>query len=116
LAGGDSDLLSLQLVLPSATAPAKDSGYSDNRRWPASRPRFRSVQMVLRKSQWSVFSDRAIGIDGLFSSWRRMRSVIDNAKNRPIVGDSCRSRAKFQSRDFPFEIISEKNLTDWQSV
>ncbi len=29
-------------------------------------------------------------------------------KNRPIVGDSCRSRVKFKSRDFPFEIKSEE--------
>jgi hypothetical protein len=29
-------------------------------------------------------------------------------KNRPIESDSCRNRAKFELRNFPFEIKSEK--------
>jgi len=37
-----------------------------------------------------------------------MRCVVDDVKNRPIDSDSCRSRAKFESRKFPFEIKSEK--------
>jgi hypothetical protein len=50
-----------------------------------------------------------LGADGLFSSCCRARFAIDDAKNRPIVGDSCRSRVKFESRDFPFEFKSGKS-------
>jgi hypothetical protein len=64
--------------------------------------------MVLRKSQWFAFAERATGVDGLFSPWRRTGPAIDDEKNRPIVVDSCRSRAKSESRDFAFEIKSEK--------
>jgi len=34
--------------------------------------------------------------------------MIGEAKNRPIVGDSGRNRAESKSRDFSFEIKSEK--------
>jgi hypothetical protein len=37
---------------------------------------------VIRRAQtWPARTLCVIGADGLFSSWRRMRSAIDNAKN-----------------------------------
>jgi len=46
--------------------------------------------------------------DGLSFHRRVARYKIDGAKNRPIVVDSRRNRAKSEPRKFPFEIISEK--------
>jgi len=37
-----------------------------------------------------------------------MRYKVDGVKNRPIVVDRCRNVAEFESREFSFEIISEK--------
>ena len=41
--------------------------------------------------------------------WRRAFGSSRRAgRSRPIDSDSCRSRAKFESREFPFEIKSEE--------
>jgi hypothetical protein len=48
------------------------------------------------------------GVDGLFPRAPVRRSVRQARRNRPIVVDSCRNRAKSELRKFPFEIISEE--------
>jgi hypothetical protein len=49
-----------------------------------------------------------MGADGIFSRWRTARCVVDEIENRPIVVDSGRNLAEFESRESPFEIKSEK--------
>ncbi|HSV24530.1 MAG TPA: hypothetical protein VLJ17_16070 [Xanthobacteraceae bacterium] len=49
-----------------------------------------------------------VGSDGLFWAMRRSCVIDEFEKNRPIDGDSCQSDTRFESRDFPFEIKSEK--------
>jgi hypothetical protein len=51
---------------------------------------------------------RLISGDGLFSARFAALPLPREWGNRPIDVDSCRNRAKFESRKFPFEIKSEE--------
>jgi hypothetical protein len=46
--------------------------------------------------------------DGLFLYRRVAHCMVDGAKNRPIVVDRLCNVAESKSREFSFEIISEK--------
>jgi GMP synthase (glutamine-hydrolysing) len=70
---------------------------------------------MTKRTRWSISGD------GLFSGRRPYRACLRFRRNRPIDADSCRNRAKFESRrradDVYIEEIRRAGLYDeiWQA-